>query len=192
MFQFNIDFYKKLQFYAISQLRQNEDYLNLCKIVGDDFNNLKDVAQYLLNSRDIEVATGVWLDYIGWLVGTSRGYFDITKFFCVNSDDINAEKFIWFPDQTVEGDGSLGDDTFRKRIYAKIGYNTSRGTRNENNHIIKNMTNAKRVIIKRVAPMTLDITLIGNAINETFAAKENLERVLADGVGIRNIIFQGE
>ena len=117
---------------------------------------------------------------------------DITKFFCVNSDDINAEKFIWFPDQTVEGDGSLGDDTFRKRIYAKIGYNTSRGTRNENNHIIKNMTNAKRVIIKRVAPMTLDITLIGNAINETFAAKENLERVLADGVGIRNIIFQGE
>ena len=74
MFQINIDFQKRMQFYAISQLRQNPDYVNLCEVIGKDFNDLKKVSEYILDCVNIDKASGVWLDYLGWLVGTTREY----------------------------------------------------------------------------------------------------------------------
>lgn len=192
MFQINIDFQKRMQFYAISQLRQNPDYVNLCEVIGKDFNDLKKISQYILNCVDIDNATGIWLDYIGWLVGTTREYFNITQFFSVNSADVNVEKYIWFPSQTVGQIKNLNDELFRKRIYAKIGYNVSKGTRKENKYIIKNMTNASKVKIKRVAPMTLDITLIGNSIIETNTLLDDINNILGMGVGTRNLQIVGE
>ena len=54
MFQFNIDFIKKMQFYAVSQLRLNPDYQNLCEVIGQDFNDLKKISEYILKSINIE------------------------------------------------------------------------------------------------------------------------------------------
>lgn len=192
MFQFNIDFIKKMQYYAVSQLRQNPDYINLCEVIGQDFNDLKKISEYLLKSINIDEAGGVWLDYIGWLVGTTRVYFDIGDFFSVNSDDLNAEKYFYFPGTTIGGETNLDDVFFRKRIYAKIGYNISKGTREENIYILKNLTFAKRVLIKRVAPLVLDITLIGNDIIQTPTFKEDIEKVLGLCVGTGTIKVLGE
>lgn len=192
MFQINIDFFKKMQFYAVSQFRQNPDYVNLCEAIGNDFNDLKKNSQFVLDCVNIDSATGIWLDYIGWLVGTTREYFNISQFFSVNSADINVEKYFWFPDQKIEQISNLKDDLFRKRIYAKIGYNISTCTREENIYILKNMTNANHVKIKRVAPMTLDITLIGNAILYTQTLLEDINTVLGMGVGIKNLQIVGE
>lgn len=192
MYQIAKDFKTRMQYYAVSQFRQNPDYINMCECIGNDFNRLNYVVQYLLDCLDIDKASGVWLDYIGWLVGTSREYFNIGQFFCVNSPDVNVPKYIWFPDTTVGQISSLSDELFRKRIYAKIGYNVSTGTRKENKYIIKNMTNAKRVKIKRVAPMTLDITLIGNNIIETNTLLDDINNVLGMGVGVRNLQILGE
>lgn len=192
MFQFNIDFIKKMQFYAVSQLRQNPDYINLCEVIGQDLNDLKKISEYILKCINIDEAEGVWLDYIGWLVGTTRVYFDIGDFFSVNSDDLNAEKYFYFPGTTVGGETNLDDVFFRKRIYAKIGYNISKGTREENIYILKNLTFAKRVLIKRVAPLVLDITLIGNDIIQTPTFKEDIEKVLGLCVGTRTIKVLGE
>lgn len=189
MFQFNIDFQKRMQFYAISQLRQNPDYVNLCEVIGNDFNDLKKVSEYILKNIDIDTASGIWLDYIGWLVGTTRGIFDLSTFFSVNSADLNVPIYIWFPDQTVGTETNLTDDLFRRRIYAKIGYNVSRCTREENIKIIKNMTFSEHVKIKRVAPLELNITLIGNQIIETPTFREDIERVLGPGVGIRDLVI---
>ena len=192
MFQFNIDFIKKMQFYAVSQLRLNPDYQNLCEVIGQDFNDLKKISEYILKSINIDEAEGIWLDYLGWLVGTTRVYFDIGDFFSVNSDDLNADKYFWFPGTTVGGESNLDDVFFRKRIYAKIGYNISKGTREENIYILKNLTFAKKVIIKRVAPLVLDITLIGNDIIQTPTFKEDIEKVLGLCVGIGTIQILGE
>lgn len=192
MFQFNIDFIKKMQFYAVSQLRLNPDYQNLCEVIGQDFNDLKKISEYILKSINIDEAEGVWLDYLGWLVGTTRVYFDIGDFFSVNSDDLNADKYFWFPGTTVGGESNLDDVFFRKRIYAKIGYNISKGTREENIYILKNLTFAKKVIIKRVAPLVLDITLIGNDIIQTPTFKEDIEKVLGLCVGTGTIKVLGE
>lgn len=192
MFQFNIDFIKKMQFYAVSQLRLNPDYQNLCEVIGQDFNDLKKISEYILKSINIDEAEGIWLDYLGWLVGTTRVYFDIGDFFSVNSDDLNADKYFWFPGTTVGGESNLDDVFFRKRIYAKIGYNISKGTREENIYILKNLTFAKKVIIKRVAPLVLDITLIGNDIIQTPTFKEDIEKVLGLCVGTGTIKVLGE
>lgn len=185
---FETDFIKKMNFYAVSQLRVNEDYKNFCEIIGKCFNDLKKVSSYLLNSKDIDTASGIWLDYIGWLVGTTREVFDISQFFSVNSPDLNVEKYIWFPGQTVGSATNLNDDLFRRKIYAKIGYNISKGTRKENNYIIKNMTFADRIKIRRYAPMQLDIYLQGDNIIITPTFRQDIEKVLGQGVGIHELV----
>lgn len=190
--QFSNDFIKRMQFYAVSQFRANEDYKNLCEAIGNDFNDIKKVSEYILKCVDIDKAEGVWLDYIGWLVGTTRIYFDMGDFFSVNSDDVNEDKYLYFVGSTGTGEQNLTDVFFRKRIYAKIGYNISKGTREENIRIIKNLTFAKKVLIKRVAPLVLDITLIGNDIMETPKFREDIEKVLGFCVGIRTITILGE
>ena len=184
------DFYVLMQKYSISQLRQNKDYQILCKCIGNQYDNLQKVSQYLLNSCDIDKAEGVWLDYLGWLAGTTRQYFNIARFFSVNNDDVNVEKYFWFANQTIGQIASLSDELFRKRIYAKIGYNTTKGTRKDNIYIIKNMTNAEKVKIVKTQPMVLDITLIGSEIIETNTLLDDVESILGTGVGIGHLIIQ--
>lgn len=186
MYQFEVDFVKKMQFYAISQLRQNPDYLEFCQLIGDDYNDLKKVSEFILKSVNIDEAEGIWLDYLAWLVGTSRQYINLNLLFCVNVPHINVPKNFYFVSRGNNVTVNINDNFLRRRIYAKIAYNNSKGTRNENNFIIKNLTNAERVIIKRVAPMLLDVTLIGD-IDISFSRRTDLEAVIGNGVGIRHI-----
>lgn len=185
------DYYIKMQEYSISQLRANPDYLLFCKCIGNDYNNLQKVSEYLLNMANIDKAEGKYLDYIGWLVGTTRTYFNIARFFSVNSNDLNVMKYFWFPNQTIGQTASLPDELFRRRIYAKIGYNTTKGTREDNIYIIKNMTFADKVLIKSpnsktdsTDPMCLEVTLIGNNILQTNTLLDDIENILGTGVGL--------
>ena len=130
------DYYIKMQEYSISQLRANPDYLLFCKCIGNDYNNLQKVSEYLLDMANIDKAEGKYLDYIGWLVGTTRSYFNLARFFSVNNDDVNAVKYFWFKNQTIGQTADLSNELFRRRIYAKIGYNTTKGTRENNIYII--------------------------------------------------------
>lgn len=185
------EFYIKMQEYSISQLRANPDYLLFCKCIGNDYNNLQKVSEYLLNMANIDKAEGKYLDYIGWLVGTTRTYFNIARFFSVNSPDLNTLKYFWFNNQTIGQTSDLSDELFRRRIYAKIGYNTTKGTREENIYIIKNMTYAEKVLITVPEPMTLDIVLVGNNILETNTLKDDIENILPTGVGLRTLKIEG-
>ncbi len=185
------DFYQKMQEYSISQLRVNPDYLLFCKCIGEDFNNLQKVSEYLLNMVNIDKAEGKYLDYIGWLVGTTRTYFNIERFFSVNSPDVNVPKYIWFKNQIIGQTATLGDELFRRRIYAKIGYNITKGTREDNIYIIKNMSFADKVIIKgpnskenKTDTMCLDVTLIGDNILQTNTLLDDIENILGTGVGL--------
>lgn len=188
------DYYLKMQEYSISQLRLNKDYLLFCKCIGEDFNNLQKVSEFLLNMVNIDKAEGIYLDYIGWLVGTTRTYFNIARFFSVNSPDVNVPKYIWFKNQTIGQTASLSDELFRRRIYAKIGYNTTKGTREDNIYIIKNMSFADKVLIKSpnskigsTEPMCLDVTLIGDNIIQTNTLLDDIENILGTGVGLMRL-----
>lgn len=191
----NLDYFALNQAYSLGQFRNNPEYMALIGADAGLKDNLQKNAQYLLDSIDINLAEGVFLDYWGWLVGISRRYFDISAYFSYNRADANTEKYIWFSEPEtdfVAPSGSLEDRDFRARIKAKAGANTSKCTREENISIIKNMTFAKKVKIKNVDIMLLDVTLVGDNLFFTQDTKSDIELVLGSGVGIRNLMTENE
>lgn len=191
----NLDYFALNQAYSLGQFRNNPEYMALIGADAGLKDNLQKNAQYLLDSIDINLAEGVFLDYWGWLVGISRRYFDISAYFSYNRADVNTEKYIWFSEPEtdfVAPSGSLEDRDFRARIKAKAGANTSKCTREENISIIKNMTFAKKVKIKNVDIMLLDVTLVGDNLFFTQDPKSDIELVLGSGVGIRNLMTENE
>lgn len=183
------------QKYSISDFRNMATYLSLINCDASLKNDFQDNINYLLNSIDINKAEGVFLDYIGLLLGITRQYFDVSAYFSYNRADVNTEKYIWFSEPEsdyVVPSGSLEDRDFRARIKAKAGANTSKCTREDNIAIIKNMTFAKKVKIKNVEPMLLDITLVGDNLFFSQDTKSDIESVLGGGVGIRNLMTEVE
>lgn len=191
----NLDYFALNQAYSLGQFRNNPEYMALIGADAGLKDNLQKNAQYLLDSIDINLAEGVFLDYWGWLVGISRRYFDISVYFSYNRADVNTEKYIWFSEPEIDfvaPSGSLEDRDFRARIKAKAGANTSKCTREENISIIKNMTFARHVKIKNVDIMLLDVTLVGDNLFFTQDTKSDIELVLGSGVGIRNLRVERE
>lgn len=191
----NLDYFALNQAYSLGQFRNNPEYMALIGADAGLKDNLQKNAQYLLDSIDINLAEGVFLDYWGWLVGISRRYFDISAYFSYNRADVNTEKYIWFSEPETDfmaSSGSLEDRDFRARIKAKAGANTSKCTREENISIIKNMTFARHVKIKNVDIMLLDVTLVGDNLFFTQDTKSDIELVLGSGVGIRNLRVERE
>lgn len=191
----NLDYFALNQAYSLGQFRNNPEYMALIGADAGLKDNLQKNAQYLLDSIDINLAEGVFLDYWGWLVGISRRYFDISAYFSYNRADVNTEKYIWFSEPETDfaaPSGSLEDRDFRARIKAKAGANTSKCTREENISIIKNMTFARHVKIKNVDIMLLDVTLVGDNLFFTQDTKSDIELVLGSGVGIRNLMTENE
>lgn len=191
----NLDYFALNQAYSLGQFRNNPEYIALIGADAGLKDNLQKNAQYLLDSIDINLAEGVFLDYRGWLVGISRRYFDISAYFSYNRADVNTEKYIWFSEPEtdfVAPSGSLEDRDFRARIKAKAGANISKCTREDNIAIIKNMTFAKKVKIKNVDIMLLDVTLVGDNLFFTQDTKSDIELVLGSGVGIRNLRVERE
>ena len=182
---------KVIQQYSISELRNIPEYVKLCEAHTVGLSKIQNVIDYLSNAINIDTAEGIWLDYIGWLVGATRSYGDADRFFCVNSEDVNVEKYFWFANQSINEESSLDDNFFRRKIKAKILFNKTRCTRNENIQIIKGITFAEKVIIENVEPMLLDITLYGDNILQTTTTFNDIERVLGEGVGIRRLQIKG-
>ena len=187
------DNYSLLQDNTISILRNYPRFLTLLKAISNRFNSLQDCINYLCENMSIETAEGIWLDYLAWLVGTNRETYDILNFFCVNAPHLNVEKLFYFEGITPDSKGSLQDVLLKKRIRAKIGYNTSRATRNENIRIIQGIFNAEKVVITKVEPMLLDITLYGDEIiyPSIESIRGSIENILGCGVGVRNLEIRG-
>lgn len=183
---------KKMLEYSISQFRNIPEYVKICEAFALGAVTVQDAVDYLSNMIDIEKAEGIWLDYIAWLVGTDREAYNILDFFCVNSPHLNVEKYFYFEGITPDSKGNLIDVLLRKRIRAKIGYNTSKCTRNENIRIIKGIFNAEKVVIANVSPMLLDITLYGDEIiyPSVESIRGSIENILGCGVGVRNLDIQ--
>ena len=175
--------------YLISYFRQNEDIKNILLAIGMRFNELQDVIVQLLDSLTISKERGFLLDNIGTEVGTTRDEIDYGDYFCVNVPHINVEKRFYFlasnldPNQKV----SLKDAEFIQKIMAVIGSNLSSGTRNENLNIIKMITNAESVIIKKVGTCQLDLYLNGSDITYTKNTFEYISKILTDGVFLNEV-----
>lgn len=183
---------KKMLEYSISQFRNIPEYVKLCEAFSVGLGSIQNGVDYLSDMIDLNKAQGIWLDYIGWLVGVKRNELtDTSDFFSANAEDVNEEKYFWFPNQSQSNNINLQDEYYRSLIKAKIGYNTSRCTREDNIKNIKNFTFANHVIIDNVEPMVLDITLYGDNILKMQNMREEVEKLLGDGVGIGNFEIKG-
>lgn len=183
---------KKMLEYSISEFRNIPEYVKICEAFCVGLSSIQSGVDYLSDMIDLDKAEGIWLDYIGWLVGVKRtDLTDTSAFFCTNAEDVNEEKYFWFANQNQSNNANLEDEYYRSLIKAKIGYNTSRCTREDNIRNIKNMTFANHVIIDNVEPMVLDITLYGDNILNMQNMREQIEKLLGDGVGIRNLEVKG-
>ena len=185
--KFNLE--NLMKSYSISELTKYPAYVKLCEAHCKGLNSIQNAIDYMTDMLDIDKASGVWLDYIGWLVGTTRSFFDMGSFFCVNSADINVEKYFYFPTETQWTKGGLSDVIFRQRIKAKIGYNISKGTREENIYIIKNMTNADRAVITKAGYKKLDVHLYGENIifSSVNSLKEDIVNIFGATIGLNNL-----
>lgn len=184
---------KKMLEYSISQFRNIPEYVKICEAFAVGLGTIQNSVDYLSDMIDLESAEGIWLDYIAWLVGTTRDAYNILKFFCLNAPHINVEKEFYFEGITPDAKGSLQDVLLRKRIKAKIAYNTSKATRNENIKIIRDVLNADKVVITVVEPMLLDIVLYGDEIiyPSISSVRDTINDMLGNGVGLRNLEIKG-
>jgi hypothetical protein len=175
--------------YLISYFRQNEDIKNILLAIGLRFNELQDVIVQMLDSLTISKARGFLLDNIGTEVGTTRDETDYGDYFCVNVPHLNVEKRFYFlasnldPNQKV----TLKDAEFIQKIMAVIGSNLSSGTRNENLNIIKMITNAESVIIKKVGTCELEVHLMGSNLTYTRNTLKYIQDILIDGVFLKEV-----
>ena len=183
------DNYSLLQDNVISVLRNYPRFLTLLKCIAPRLDNLQDVANYMCENTNLDTAEGIWLDYIAWLVGTTRDAYNILNFFCFNAPHINVEKEFYFEGITPDSKGNLQDVLLRKRIKAKIAYNTSKATRNENIRIIQGIFNADKVVITKPEPMVLDMVLYGDEIiyPSIDNVRDAITNLLGNGVGLRNL-----
>lgn len=182
---------KKMLEYSISQFRNVPEYVKMCESFAVGLGTIQDSVDYLSNMLDIDKSEGIWLEYIGALVGQAKSQvIDTDKFFCVNAEDVNKSKRFYFPSLSSNSGGisDLSDDLFRGQIKAKIAYNTSNGTREANIRIIKQLVNADKVIIENYAPMELEISLYGDNIITT-DIKSRIEKVLAPGISIHGDVI---
>lgn len=178
--------------YIIPYLRQNGDIKNILLAVGLRFNALQDIIVELLDNLTISKSYGFLLDNIGREVGTTRDEVDVGDYFCVNSQHLNVEKRFYFmaSDLNPETVVTLKDQEFIQKIMAVIGGNVSSGTRNENLNIIKMITNANNVIIKKVDKCLLNIYLTGN-ITYTKNTLNYIQHILGNGI-ILNEVYINE
>lgn len=184
--------YSLLQDNTISILKNYPRFLTLLKVIANRLDSLQNCANYMCENTRLETAEGIWLDYLAWLVGTTRETFDITQFFCVNVAHLNVSKLFYFEGISSTSKGNLQDLYLRKRIRGKIAYNTSRATRNENIKIMQNIFNADKVVISVAEPMLLDITLYGDDIIYPSIAslRDTITNIIGCGVGLRNLDIQ--
>ena len=177
---------------SISQFRNIPEYVKICEAFAVGAMTIQNAINYLSDMQNIDKAEGIWLDYLASLVGTNRSSYNILNFFCVNAEHLNVEKEFYFEGITPDSKGNLMDVQLRKRVKAKVAYNTSKCTRNENIRIIKGVLNADRVVITNVEPMVLDITVYGDNIIYPSAGfvRYTIENILGNGVGLRNLIIE--
>lgn len=185
-----------LEEYTISQFRGKTGIDETLSAIAEQYSNLQDKLKTLLDWTSVDTAEGELLDYIGYLFGITRDYFDISQYFCLNADDINRSKYFFFKESkrgNIVPRGSLSDLNFRQRIKAKIASKFSRYTRNDNIEIIKDMTFAENVEINQPSVMMLDINLVGDpqTLFITDKTLAEIEGVLGYGVGLNALTING-
>jgi len=183
------DYQKLGQKIILAYLRQNNNLKTFIKILSTRFNMIQEIILYLLNSYKISNARGKWLDYIGSEVGAQREEIDYGNYFVVNQPHINVPKMFYFltSENNPQNILTLEDASYIQKISTYIGTNISSGTIEDILTLVKKITEADMIEIRKSNSEGLSITVDGDHMVLTRNTESYVHEILSNGIYLKEI-----
>jgi len=183
------DYQKLGQKIILAYLRQNNNLKTFIKILSTRFNMIQEIILYLLNSYKISNARGKWLDYIGSEVGAQREEIDYGNYFVVNQPHINVPKMFYFltSENNPQNILTLEDASYIQKISTYIGTNISSGTIEDILTLVKKITEADMIEIRKSNSEGLSITVEGDHMVLTRNTESYVHEILSNGIYLKEI-----
>jgi len=183
----------------INQFCDSENIKKLGKLNAESYDSIDDVLAYIYDNFNVELATGVWLDLIGVIVGQSRIVMEDlgSTFFGFNGGGWERFNFGYFWDgqSGLTNARVLTDDEYRKIIKHRINHNYADCT-------IRGLSTALSLLSDSVS-IVRTVQSVDHAgggdidlwMNDNISESEVKNLIILDvlpiaaGIGVRNFFF---
>jgi hypothetical protein len=191
-------FYQKYSYdLIVNQLRDSPNYVEVIRLLAEDFDAASDICDYIAKNINIMNAKGVWLDLIGDIVGVSR-VFDkqIQPTYFGFSDQENVTGFgqarFREPGDKTTASSILNDDDYRVVIIGQIARNYGDVSEVGVATSVLNMTQADQVLIYQGSPAEFNIYIIG-LVSDNIKSILNGSDIIPRAAGVKvNLFFSGD
>lgn len=187
--------------YIIPYLREFDGTYQLNKVNGERWQSIEDILWTMLQQLDIDIASGIWLDFLGEKAGRPREIFTLpANLFEFDTDTPDINGFVDNVGDTnggilLEGTGSGGyeavsleDEIYRLFIKFSMIRNNFDSKRQSIIDAIKILTNASKVLLRTISKLKLDITIQATIADEyALAIKELIREIVPQCIELDNI-----
>lgn len=191
-------FYQKYSHELIeNQLRESPNYIEVIRLLAEDFDAANDIYDYIAKNINIMNAKGVWLDLIGDIVGVSRVFDkEIQPTYFGFSDQTNITGFgharFREPNDKTTSSSILNDDDYRVVIIGQIARNYGDVSEVGVATSVLNMTQADQVLVYQGEPAEFNIYIIG-LVSDNIKAILNGSDIIPRAAGVKiNLFFSGD
>lgn len=191
-------FYQKYSHYLIvNQLRDSPNYVEVIRLLAEDFDEASDIYDYIAKNINIMNAKGVWLDLIGDIVGVSRVFdkqIQPTYFGFSDQDNVTGFGQARFrePNDKTTASSILNDDDYRAVIIVQIARNYGDVSEVGVATSVLNMTQADQVLVYQGGPAEFNIYIIG-LVSDNIKSILNGSDIIPRAAGVKvNLFFSGD
>ena len=181
----------------VNQLRDSPNYVEVIRLLAEDFDAASDIYDYIAKNINIMKAKGVWLDLIGDIVGVSR-VFDkqIQPTYFGFSDQENVTGFgqarFREPGDKTTASSILNDDDYRVVIIGQIARNYGDVSEVGVATSVLNMTQVDQVLVYQGSPAEFNIYIIG-LVSDNIKSILNGSDIIPRAAGVKvNLFFSGD
>lgn len=180
-----------------NQLRESPNYLEVVRLLAEDFDECSDIFEYVAKNININNARGKWLDLIGDIVGVSRVFEkQIQPVFFGFADQSHITGFeqarFREPDDRTTASSVLNDDDYRVVITGRIARNYGDVSEVGVATSILNMTQAQQVLIYQGGPAAFNVYIIG-LVSDNIKSILTGTDIIPRAAGVKvNLFFSGD
>ena len=180
-----------------NQLRESPNYLEVIRLLAEDFDEASDIYDYIAKNINIMNAGGVWLDLIGDIVGVSRVFDkEIQPVFFGFDDQPYTTGFgqarFREPDDKTTASSVLNDDDYRVVIIGQIARNYGDVSEVGVATSVLNMTQADNVLVYQSGQATFSVYVIG-MISDNIKSILTGTDIIPRAAGVKmNLFFSGD
>lgn len=191
-------FYQKYSHELIeNQLRESPNYIEVIRLLAEDFDEASDIYEYIAKNINIMNAGGVWLDLIGDIVGVSRVFDkEIQPTYFGFSDQANITGFgqarFRDPNDKTTSSSILNDDDYRVVIIGQIARNYGDVSEVGVATSVLNMTQADQVLVYQGGAAEFNVYIIG-LVSDNIKSILNGSDIIPRAAGVKvNLFFSGD